>query len=1201
MFSFIKNASIKLKITAISMVGTVFFTMFVVGNYLYLAELTEKLDKVQNVNMELVSLANDLQIQLVDIDRFFEASLAGNDKESAEKALSLSGDSLQVINRIDELNPVLSKRREILKSSLEDYIKSAEQSVLAVIEEQFSDQQMANGFAKMVKNREAYESELRDFYGEINQDFNDTFSSLKREAESATEDQFLYGISLAIWVLAALIWLTATVVLAFNEVIKLSSKIADGNLDVEIGTEGSLELRKLFNALEAMRTQLKSQSKENDVRTQRQDRMAALNEALRGERSIKDLSDSLLHCLNQQLGSLVGALYMVDGDKLVMKSSYAFTFRKGESHQFKLGESMVGQAAMEQNLFVVRDLPDDYAPVSSGLGSARPKEVLVTPLLLNGKLLAVLELMSFSGFDDESIKFMERACDAIAIALNSAMSRVQLNQALEQTRMQAEAMEHQQEELRATNEELEEQTSILRSSEENLQQQQEELRVMNEELEERNRLLDRQKDEIEKSNSDLEKSRQEIEAKAEQLELSGRYKTEFLSTMSHELRTPLNSILILSQGLVDNKRQNLDDKQVEHAKVINSSGRDLLMLINDILDLSKVEEGKLELLDDNLSLQDLTSKLMGQFETQAHNKGIEFKVNIDPSLPSTIVVDEHRLSQILRNFISNALKFTDQGTVSVDVTLPDCPVNLLGQTLSTDDVVCFRVTDSGIGIPEDKLGLIFEAFQQVDGTISRKYGGTGLGLTISRKLAEIMGGTVTVTSEGENKGSSFTLFLPKKLPKKLPESSSPEVVETEIVENTLPDLEQLAAQTQVPALREVGAAQGGSILIVEDDPGFSGVLHNLAEEFGFSAHCAHSAAQARQYLTDHVPGSIILDLGLPDAPGEQILDELKSNDRTKNIPVHVISGRANVDVAKLHGAEEFIEKPFGRARLDQLFNDINSEIKMVSSGQRVLIVEDDAAQREQLQTSFESEQVPCDVAATGEQALEYLANERYGTIVVDLHLPDTEGLSLLKSLHDATSAEVPIIVYTARDIDKKQDAELRKYARRIVLKTDQSISRLLSETTLFLHWLQDKDEKIPKPEEMKTYEQADLDAHQGKRLLLVDDDIRNLYSLSAVLEECGFEIATASTGIEAIEVLNSEQHFDLVLMDIMMPEMDGLQATEQLRKDPRHKNLPIIALTAKAMRDDRARCIAAGANDYMSKPVDPGKLKAIVGMWLRQA
>ncbi|RLU02754.1 MAG: response regulator [Ketobacter sp.] len=1197
MFNTLKNLSIKLKMTTIALIALVGFSSIVFSNYSFFQDTTGSLQEFQEVDLVLVQYANQLQVGLVDVNRLLEAAMAENDKDTLSEALALANKQRKMLGKLDQLKPSLASKTEALVGAYDEFIETSRRYTSDVLDGVYTPGEMYAAVGPSIAKRQHYEKLLREFAEEINTNLEDTMTSIRSGAEVVTREQFIFGAMLVILVLGAYVWLFLVVNRAMGDVIELSGEISNGNLDVEIGDANSLEVQKLYAALAIMRDRLKQQSHEAQMRSRRQEQLAKLNEALRGEQTVDQVMQSMLRSLAGTLKSLVGAVYLVEGDELVMRASYAYSHRKGDRSRLRMGESLVGQAAVERNLFVVGDLPENYAPISSGLGESTPREVMVIPLVFNDHLLAVMELMSFNPFTQEDTEYVTRAAEGMAIALNSSISRVQLADALERSKQQAEALEQQQEELRATNEELEEQAAILRSSEESLQQQQEELRVMNEELEERNRLLDRQKDEIEKNNQALEVSRKELEQKARQLEMSGRYKTEFLSTMSHELRTPLNSILILSQGLMENKKSNLDEKQVEHAKVINSSGRDLLMLINDILDLSKVEEGKLELVAEAMSLEDLASKLHGQFDAQAENKKIGFVVDIDAGLPESILVDEHRLSQILRNFISNALKFTHQGQVEVSARIPDSDIAIGAGILRAQDAIEFRVKDSGIGIPKDKLDLIFEAFQQVDGTISRKYGGTGLGLTISRKLAEIMKGTVKVTSEGENKGSVFSLFLPLSYGGQPVSPPAPTAVSE--VAPTSQSVQVMPAPVAPEIERKQPAKASNSILIVEDDPSFSGVLKNLAEEFGFNAFCAHSVKDATEFLVENRPGSIILDLGLPDAPGESLLSQIKGSDETRDIPVHVISGKLNVSPSSIEGAEEFIAKPFGRDRLDQLFSDISSELSAMTSN-RVLVIEDDEVQQEQLQNSFAEQNVICEMAETGQQAIELLKRQHFGAIILDLELPDTDGFQLAETLSHCTNGNTPIIIYTARDLDKRQDAQLRKYAKRIVLKTDKSISRLLNETTLFLHWLKGSEQPahLDEPEDTANVKLTDV---EGKRLLLVDDDIRNLYSLSAVLEESGFEIETAGTGLEAIEMLEESNGFDLVLMDVMMPEMDGLEAMQKIRSDPKFKNLPIIALTAKAMKDDRARCIEAGANDYLSKPVDTNKLKAIVKMWLGQA
>jgi CheY-like chemotaxis protein len=1177
----INLSSIKVRLILLSVVGLIGFSAILLGNLSFFDKSNDKLAQLQTVDLRTVQIANELQVGLTDLNRLFEAAVVEMDEDTLAEAGRVAASQRLQIKQLGSLNNRLREKTDRLLETFDLYVDENRRYADDVIAGRFEGDAMYGAFSSALAKREAYDQVLRAIGRNVNDEFNSTLQSLRESSQDITRQQFIFAALLFLIFALAVIWFIRVITHAIDNIIGVAGQIADGNLDVKVELGGAEEFQRLFGAMDVMRKRLKEQHEENEARQTRQSQLARLNEVLRGEKTVQALGDDLLRCLAEQLGTLVGAFYLYEHDELSLKSTYAFTHRKGLRNRFGLGESLVGQAALEQKLMVVEDLPPHYATVSSGLGESVPAHVLLAPLTFNGHLLGMVELMAFRPFSHDEIELVRRGSEGMAIALHSAISRVELSRALEQTQRQAEALERQQEELRATNEELEEQAAVLRASEENLQQQQEELRVMNEELEERNRLLDYQKDEIAKNNAALERSRRDLQEKAKQLELSGRYKSEFLSTMSHELRTPLNSILILSQGLMENKLQNLDAKQVEHARVIHSSGRDLLMLINDILDLSKVEEGKLELMPEEIPLQDLTERLHAQFDAQAGQKGVRFVVTIDPDMPAAIVADEQRLMQILRNFLSNAFKFTHAGQVELHIHAPR------HDSVAAEDNIVFAVRDTGIGIPQDKQQLIFEAFQQVDGTISRKYGGTGLGLTISRKLAELMGGDIRVSSQGENQGSTFSLTLPRR-------SAAPQRPAATALPVVVPTPALMSESPAAPSARAT-VVQEKSVLIVEDDLEFSRILQSLAEEYGFSTACVHTAADAYAYLNEHLPASVILDLGLPDAPGQQLLAHLKSQSRTQHIPVHVISGNLSIRKIDLPGAREFIAKPFGRERLNQLFADISRELSPFAN-RGVLIIEDDPVQREQLQQSFQRQQIACDMAHCGEEALALLQQQRYGIIIQDLDLPDCDGIELLETIGKQKDELTHIIIYTARDISKKQDADLRRYADRIVLKTDQSITRLLNETTLFLHWLQ-RDGAEPAAA-VAAQTQPDLQA--GRHILLVDDDIRNLYSLSSVLEDAGLDVSTASTGVEALQTLEQNSAFDLILMDIMMPEMDGFEAMKRIRANPRFGKIPIIALTAKAMRDDRARCIEAGANDYLSKPVDAGKLKAIIKLWLQQ-
>ncbi|MCG8315325.1 MAG: response regulator [Pseudomonadales bacterium] len=1187
-------SSVKARLILLAIFGLGGFSAILLGNLSFFSQTNDKLSDLQNIDLRTVQIANDLQLGMSDMNRLFEASVVEGDQDTLVEALKLAEIHRGQLVELGQLNSGLKDESQRLIVSFNVYINEIKQYIKSVLSGRYEGDEMYGAFSEALQKRELYEQGLRKMGKIINVSFSKTLETLRENSQKITQQQFTYATLLFLVFVLAVIWFIRMINKAIDSVIGVSSEISQGNLDVQVEATGAEELKRLFSALDIMRSRLKQQHLENKLRQSQQTQLAVLNETLRGEKDIQQLADDLLKCIAANLGNLVGAFYLLEEDELVLKASYAYTYRKGLNNRFALGESLVGQAALEQKLMVVEGLPADYSKISSGLGDALPGQVVICPLVINGHLLGALELMMFRAFSEEDIDYLQKGSEGMAIAVHSAISRVELSKALGQTREQADALERQQEELRATNEELEEQAAILRASEENLQQQQEELRVMNEELAERNSLLDRQKEEIERNNAALERSRQDLQDKAKQLELSGRYKSEFLSTMSHELRTPLNSILILSQGLMENKKHNLDDKQIEHAQVINSSGRDLLLLINDILDLSKVEEGKLELVPENLSLTVLADKIKAQFDAQAEGKGLAFCIDVAADLSDELFVDEQRLTQILRNFLSNAFKFTHKGEITLAIEHPNQSMDILGKTFSASELIAFHVKDTGIGIPAEKQRLIFEAFQQVDGTISRKYGGTGLGLTISRKLAELMDGTIDVFSLGENQGTTFSLIIPiprgqasKNQPVEGQNKEAMSVGELQTVTND--------QHTEPAAIASDAISQpSNAILIVEDDLEFCRIIHGLAEEFGFSATSVHTVGDAFSYLERSTPESVILDLGLPDAPGQQLLSHLKSNPLTSGIPVHVISGNTEVSSSDLVGAQEFIVKPFGRERLNQLFTDIGKEISPYAQ-RGVLIIEDDPVQCEQLQSSFSHLAIHCDMACTGEEAQELFAKNTYGAIILDLDLPDCNGFELLNDIGQQKDRMTHIIIYTARDLTKKQDAQLRRYADRIVLKTDQSIHRLLNETSLFLHWLKD-DKQAPEPLTHLTGDPLEEDKH----ILLVDDDIRNLYSISSVLEDGGLEVSTASNGVEALEILQQDSGIDLVLMDIMMPEMDGFEAMEKIRAMDSYQQLPIIALTAKAMRDDRARCIEAGANDYLSKPVEPGKLKAIIKLWLHQ-
>jgi len=617
--------------------------------------------------------------------------------------------------------------------------------------------------------------------------------------------------------------------------------------------------------------------------------------------------------------------------------------------------------------------------------------------------------------------------------------------------------------------------------------------------------------------------------------------------------------------------------------VIHSAGSDLLSLINDILDISKVEEGKMQLVIESLDIQDLAEHFRRSFEHVAVHRGIELHVNVDPATPPTLFTDRQRLEQVLRNFFSNALKFTHQGSVSLNIGPAPADVKFNRIRPDVGPIIALAVKDTGIGVPRDKQEIIFEAFQQADGTTSRKYGGTGLGLTISREFSHLLGGEVHLHSDGEGSGATFTLYLPAGAPEAAAASAA-----------ALPP--DFPVSAPLSESRPRAAGEQKTLIIIEDDEVFAEVLSELAQDYGFRAVVAHDGERGVEMVRQMLPDAVILDIGLPGIDGWEVLETLKNDGRTKDIPVHCFSGHDEQSKAMTLGAFAYYKKP---ATLDQIKEAFGRIEKNTQQGvRRLLVVEDNSVQHSAIHALFEENQVDVTVCTTGQEALDHLRREAFDCLILDLSLPDMDGDTLLEMIHDDEAyPKIPVIVYTARDLSREQESRLRKYVDRIILKTDQSSDRLLSEASLFLHWVDSKH-----PRQGRTTESANHrdDVFTGRKVLLVDDDMRNIYALSASLEEWGCEIEIANNGMESLTALDNHADVDIVLMDIMMPEMDGYEAMKRIRTQERFKKLPILALTAKAMRDDRAKCLEAGANDYISKPVDTEKLQSLMRVWLDQ-
>lgn len=911
-----------------------------------------------------------------------------------------------------------------------------------------------------------------------------------------------------------------------------------------------------------------------------------VNDAMRGEQEVEELSANIVTRISNYIGAPVGAFFLLSKSRNVFRytGGYAYQPKKGETSQYHYGEGLVGQTATEKQAKLFKNVPLNYLKIRSGLGSALPQSIYLVPIVFEEETLAVIELGLQQDPDEKTILFLNTIIESIGLAVNSAVARVKLRDLFEQTQQQAEELASQQEELRTTNEELMYKTDQLQSSEEELRVQQEELRQTNAELEEKAQQL-------EERNISINQAREAISLKAEELEISSKYKSEFLANMSHELRTPLNSILILARILKENRPENLNEDQIKYAGVIHNAGNDLLSLINDILDLSKIESGKVDLNIEKVKPLAISQSMESLFNELARSKKIDFQTALAEDLPKDIVTDQSRVEQIVKNLLSNAFKFTPEyGQISLTISRPDKDTVYYAERLrnTKEEIIGITVKDSGIGIPEDKQKLIFEAFQQADGSTSRKFGGTGLGLSISKELAYLLGGEIQVSSK-PNEGSIFTLYIlrnnefqvPEQVATTHPESYTP----TPAVFDSLAQAEKHGDQSQ-------------TILIIEDDEVFADVLNDYAIEKGFHPLLAHSGDTGLAMAFEHLPDAIVLDVMLPVMDGWTILKKLKADPRTKHIPVHMMSaGNEKASKAKKEGAIGFLKKPVEKEQLDEAFN-LLSAAYLKYNFKSVLVIEDQELQSRELTGQLTEKGVDVKQAFTGKEALDLLNDQVFDCIILDLKLPDISGFDLLDQIKSQPlHAHIPVIINTAMELNQEKMAQIMRYTDAMVLKSNKSNDRLIDEVSLFINKLKQDGPAKPntgKGKSVSTMEKVLKD----KTILITDDDMRNIFALSSALQVYDLKIVIANNGREALEKLEESEQIDLVLMDIMMPEMDGYEAMKAIRKEKRFAKLPIIALTAKAMKNDRERCIEAGANDYISKPVDMDKLLSMLRVWL---
>ncbi|HTB52192.1 MAG TPA: HAMP domain-containing protein [Ferruginibacter sp.] len=976
---------------------------------------------------------------------------------------------------------------------------------------------------------------------------------------------------------------------------EVASAVTKGDLTRMIRVEAKGEVEALKDTINQMIANLKETTLLNQEQDWLKSNLAKFTQMLQGQKDLKTVTKRILSELAQVVTAHWGAFYILKQEEesqdivLNLFSAYGYKNDKNIPTQFSIGEGLVGQVAFEKERIILSNVPDNYIKISSGLGKAKPSNLIILPVLFENKVKAVIELASLDIFSQTHLDFLSQLTESIGIVLNTIEANSRTEALLEQSQSLAGELKLQQQELSRTNDELQDKAL----------------------------LLVKQKNEVEDKNKEVEEARRSLEEKAEQLTLTSKYKSEFLANMSHELRTPLNSLLILAQQLYENAEGNLNDKQIRYAKTIHSCGDDLIQLINDILDLSKIESGFISANISPVRFSEIASFVETTFKPISEAKHLRFTIETDPQLPISMETDLQRLNQILKNLLSNSFKFTEKGEVRLKIYEAD--KNWKQGNLNLDNakqVVAFAISDTGIGIPQEKQYIIFEAFQQAEGSTSRKYGGTGLGLSISRGLAELLGGNIELESN-LSQGSTFTLFLPVE---NMSAIASKETIENiDAYQQFQIGEDKASIDTLLHSMRitnggvdtknlnlvneminETGDDRTNILptdkvlLIVEDDLRFAKIMLEKAHQNKMKAVVAVSYIEVFDFINRYMPVAITLDVKLPDTSGWKVLDMLKNDLNYRHIPIHLISGEENKALALKRGARSFILKPLDNEALNELFADILSTSR--KEMKKILVIEDNEIDSSQILKMIKSANVNVSIAATGKKAIQQLTTKEFDCIILDYSLPDISGINMLNKVGEIKKKLTPVIVYSAKDFNQKELAQIGRTSNTVLLKGVNSLENLLEETIIHLH----QNHKDLPPEKQRIIEGIRIkdDILTGKNILVVDDDVRNLFALTTVFERFNINAITAESGKEAIEIINSDNpKIDMVLMDIMMPEMDGYETTQKIRREHKNSSLPIIAVTAKAMKGDRQKCIEAGASDYITKPLKIDQLLSLMRIW----
>jgi signal transduction histidine kinase/CheY-like chemotaxis protein len=1164
--------SFRAKLIAIVVTAAAALVILIAASVAISSRTEQELAKIQERHLPKLQLGPQLDADFERLKRAFQDAVAARDPEAINGTRAIVALFFEHL----DANPgaVTPGQIAALRAAMDDYDAAAVDVSRRLIAGE-TGERLVDAMSAM-QAKQARTSDLLNTVTALNpNELTAAFASARRAEISGGHVRLTISLACLVGLVLLSWWLGRGVIRSLARVSEGLRRFGGGDFDRPIpGALGNDELAELARQANQMAQSLKRLGQERDQNDWVREAVAGLGQELRGELEPAELASRAVRFLARHLGAPVAALYYyLQGDReLVLLGHYGGTpADAGAAPKFRIGEGLVGQAALGEEITVVEAPPADYLRVRSGLGEGAPKAIVLLPLRHLGRARGVLELALFAPWSARGAEVLTLVQESLVIALEVALARVATRQLLAETQRQAARLAEQEEELRATNEELE--------------AQQEELRETNQELTEQATELEAQRRSLQENNRELDEARGRLEQKAAELSTVSAYKSQFLANMSHELRTPLNSMLLLSNLLAENDGHNLTDKQIEFAKTIHTAGKDLLVLINQVLDLAKIEAGKREINVAPVPLRQVAEHARRIFEPLAHDKGIRLVVEISDEIPEVVQTDGRRTEQILTNLLGNAIKFTARGEVALRITRAAATARFRRADLRLDNAVTFAVSDTGLGIAPEDQERIFAPFEQVDGAIDRRYGGTGLGLSISRELAELLGGELQVEST-LGQGSTFRLYLPLALTAGLDVSPPPRTPSPTVAAGRAHIPLPPTASASPPASRE----SGDMLLVIEDDRGFAEAFTDVVRKQGLDCLVAADGQTGLRLARERQPMGIVLDVRLPDTDGWRVMEELRFDPATARIPVHFVSAVDGASRGLALGAVGYLTKPATR---DDLVRVVESLIAKAADGAgRVLVVEDDVLTGDSVAKQLTEERLEVRRAMNAGQAWEALEQDRFGCMVLDLSLPDMDGLELIEKLRVRHGTQMPsVLIYTARALSKGETRALEAHAAAVVLKDGSSTNRLIEEVRLFTRRLKDRlgarsNRGVPLP--------LGVLKLTGKKILIADDDMRTVYALSATLRAKGVEVLVADNGKAALDALERRPDLDAVLMDIMMPEMDGFEATRRIRQDARFQRLPIIALTAKVMNGDPENCIAAGATAYMSKPIDSDRLLALL-------